>query len=427
MSADNNGPVDSVKTSTLCLLFSQTIFATGRKRQPIAWITSPDSADSGQQSSSVADRRVLLSDGKLWRSSCCPDQIPLNQCGFCMTSALLHIENTVCDEVNSFAHSLSAWPQQYDQVVPGHFHGRLQDVQLPSVRLFRETMNLSVAQHTRTPAGKISVLIPISLDGNKTSDQARCVASHGVTLLPYQNDFFFVGPANTDYIVISLDQQQLSTLLTEDDMSELLSAQRSYEVPVNTQRLTELQNQAETLLNQLLKLQSGTDDCHFTFPDSAELMQVEERKAIRRAALEQAIQHQLIDMTLDLFSPAQKSKPAMRPLGNHHHYLVRSCHEHVLSEQGADDSVLDICKALNVPRRTLNYSFERVAGCSPAQYLRAVKLNAARRELLSGDLPIGSVAANYGFYHGGYFGQEYRRLFGETPSDTRSGRRQRKL
>ncbi|MDO6806580.1 hypothetical protein Q4595_29245, partial [Wenyingzhuangia sp. 1_MG-2023] len=81
-------------------------------------------------------------------------------------------------------HSLSSWPQQYDQVVPGHFHGRLQDVELPSVRLFRETMNLSVAQHTHTPTGKISVLIPISFHNAKTSDQARNIASDGVTLLP---------------------------------------------------------------------------------------------------------------------------------------------------------------------------------------------------------------------------------------------------
>lgn len=339
-----------------------------------------------------------------------------------MTSVQPRIENTVCNEVNSFAHSLSSWPQQYDQVVPGHFHGRLQDVELPSVRLFRETMNLSVAQHTHTPTGKISVLIPISFHNAKTSDQARNIASDGVTLLPYQNEFFFVGPANTDYIVISLDQQELTALLTEEDMNQLLSAQRSYEVPVNTRHLARLQSQAISLLNQLLALQSEDDEHTVVFPDEAELSHQEERKATRRAALEHAIQHQLISMTLDLFIPSTDHNRPMRPLGNQHHYLVRSCHQHVLSEQGADDSILDICKTLNVPRRTLNYSFERVAGCSPAQYLRAVKLNAARRELLSSELPIGSVAANYGFYHGGYFGQEYRRLFGETPSATRTGR-----
>ena len=89
------------------------------------------------------------------------------------------------------------------------------------------------------------------------------------------------------------------------------------------------------------------------------------------------------------------------------------------SSEGSCASVVDICESLHIPHRTLNYSFHKATGTSPMQYLRAVKLNAARRELLQTAFSITDIAANYGFFHMGYFSQEYRRLFGETPSMTR--------
>ncbi|WP_221794581.1 helix-turn-helix domain-containing protein [Oceanobacter mangrovi] len=316
------------------------------------------------------------------------------------------IENVCYQEVNSFADSLCAWPQEYDQVSCGRFEGHLQDVELAEVRLFRETMNLSVAQHTHTPAGRISVLIPLRIENNGTSDQARCISGKGVTLLPYNSDFFFVGPDNTDYIVVSVEQQQLQALLSDDDLTDLLQAQRSFEVRVKPDDLRQLQRHCRLLLDNLLRLQQ----------QPTRHGETSEQALIRQTA-ERQMSHQLIGLVVELF--ARSLKRDSRPLGNQHHFLVRQSHEFVLSEAGSNASVLEVCKHLNVPQRTLSYSFEKVAGCSPAQYLRAARLNGVRRELISSDLPIGAVAANYGFFHPGYFGQEYRRLFGETPSQTR--------
>jgi AraC family ethanolamine operon transcriptional activator len=73
-----------------------------------------------------------------------------------------------------------------------------------------------------------------------------------------------------------------------------------------------------------------------------------------------------------------------------------------------------------VSRRTLQYSFQDVLQMSPVAYLRALRLNGVRRDLqAAGDAPVGDVAARWGFWHLSRFAADYRRLFGERPSDTR--------
>ena len=90
-----------------------------------------------------------------------------------------------------------------------------------------------------------------------------------------------------------------------------------------------------------------------------------------------------------------------------------------LALQSANDhvSIEDICRSLAISRRTLQLSFQRALGIRPASYLRAVRLNAARRTLKE----CGSVteaATAWGFWHFGRFAQDYKAMFGEHPSQT---------
>jgi AraC family ethanolamine operon transcriptional activator len=53
-------------------------------------------------------------------------------------------------------------------------------------------------------------------------------------------------------------------------------------------------------------------------------------------------------------------------------------------------------------------------------YLRSLRLNAVRRELLAGTCcRVQEVAARWGFWSLSQFAADYRRQFGERPSDTR--------
>ena len=81
----------------------------------------------------------------------------------------------------------------------------------------------------------------------------------------------------------------------------------------------------------------------------------------------------------------------------------------------------ELCQRLHLTRRTLQNHFQAVLGESPAEFLKAVRLNACRRALRAGpaDAPVQTVAARWGFSHMGHFSQDYKALFGELPSETR--------
>jgi AraC-like DNA-binding protein len=77
---------------------------------------------------------------------------------------------------------------------------------------------------------------------------------------------------------------------------------------------------------------------------------------------------------------------------------------------------------VGVSVRALQQGFHDLVGCSPMAYLREVRLNRAREALASADPQSGAsvtdIALDWGFMHLGRFSVEYRRRFGESPSQT---------
>jgi AraC family transcriptional regulator, ethanolamine operon transcriptional activator len=80
----------------------------------------------------------------------------------------------------------------------------------------------------------------------------------------------------------------------------------------------------------------------------------------------------------------------------------------------------ELCGALDASERTLHEAFREHLGTTPKAYLKTLRLNAARRDLLSAvaSTRVTDVALDWGFCHFGWFSQDYRRLFGETPRQT---------
>ncbi|QIF04353.1 AraC family transcriptional regulator [Roseimicrobium sp. ORNL1] len=81
----------------------------------------------------------------------------------------------------------------------------------------------------------------------------------------------------------------------------------------------------------------------------------------------------------------------------------------------------DVCLALHVSRRELEYAFRTVQDQSPRDYLQTLRLNAIRRVLLrveNDETSIIDVAQAHGMTHLGRFAAHYRSLFGESPSVT---------
>ena len=83
-------------------------------------------------------------------------------------------------------------------------------------------------------------------------------------------------------------------------------------------------------------------------------------------------------------------------------------------------NVTGLAAVAGVSGRTLQRQFLAFLGKAPHAVLRDINFERARRELLRGSAgaKVADVAQRCGFLHGGRFSVEYRRRYGETPSQT---------
>jgi transcriptional regulator GlxA family with amidase domain len=92
-----------------------------------------------------------------------------------------------------------------------------------------------------------------------------------------------------------------------------------------------------------------------------------------------------------------------------------------LSRVGEHLSVSDLCRAVGVSERTLEYAFRDIMGLTPVAYLIRLRLHRVRQGLLAGthgSTTVSREALNWGFWHFGDFSRAYKDCFGELPSDT---------
>ncbi|MDV2117148.1 AraC family transcriptional regulator [Alcaligenes faecalis] len=121
---------------------------------------------------------------------------------------------------------------------------------------------------------------------------------------------------------------------------------------------------------------------------------------------------------LDLHPPAQiQALNPTRILPRHLKKVATHLHEQAHLPVTVDE----LSTIAGVSSRTLQQAFKEHYGVSPMQYLRQVRLDRLRHELIHSNEPhltLADLAMRWGFAHQGRFSAEYRSRFGETPGET---------
>jgi transcriptional regulator GlxA family with amidase domain len=84
-------------------------------------------------------------------------------------------------------------------------------------------------------------------------------------------------------------------------------------------------------------------------------------------------------------------------------------------------TMADLCEVAQVSERTLEYAFQERYEMTPNTYLRFYRLNGVHKSLRATDpasTTVTKIATDWGFWHFGHFTSNYRKLFGQLPSDT---------
>lgn len=106
---------------------------------------------------------------------------------------------------------------------------------------------------------------------------------------------------------------------------------------------------------------------------------------------------------------------------NSHNDLVEQAERLALAHIDAPLHISALCHTLEVSERTLRKSFHKACGLPPCRHLRMLRLSQARRALSCADaklVTVTEVATCFGFVELGRFSVEYRKMFGESPSQT---------
>lgn len=298
------------------------------------------------------------------------------------------------------ASSILGWNQIYDQLSRGGLKSELQQVSADRFQIFREVLDKSVVQHGSAPKGRLCIAMSLGA-GRAPVVQGREVGAHSVVLLRDGEEFLLHAPAGTCLFAANVDTVRFAKLAALELSTEQLSLlQTMPQVGISDRVLQRFQQRIHPVFKCLLD-RSGDDIS---------------------VASEKVLEDTLLDAFLDLFSNAKEEERRGRQ-GNIavSSYLVKRSQELALSSSATPLTILDLCEQLRVSRRTLQKSFQVIAGIRPVEYLRSVRLNAVRRRLnstLASQYNVGEIAAEMGFYHLSHFAGSYRELFGEYPSQT---------
>jgi len=100
---------------------------------------------------------------------------------------------------------------------------------------------------------------------------------------------------------------------------------------------------------------------------------------------------------------------------------TRRALDYIESNKTVALTVVELCRHTGVSAPTLYRGFEEQFGTGPKRFILVQRLTGARKDLLTAGagLSISDIANSWGFWHMGQFAAEYKRCFGELPSDTK--------
>lgn len=290
------------------------------------------------------------------------------------------------------------WGQRYDQLSSGCFQGSIHEVQLPAFTLVRETSNRVLLQKGCTPKGIFAIGAEMGLAGHSyyCGDIMR---PRSAALLDPDTDFEIRTPERFDLVAAVFSPQDLCANLDDPSIDyrelerDLLHSPKAID-----------SRYSGALADFLLRaFESSQDDPAFVLIPSNLKQLAEEFYA-------------LVNETVSAGAGSQV--PGVCP---NRERIVRRVRSYLDANPESALSITDICSEVGVTRRTLQNAIQEIFGISPQHYLKAIRLNAFRRALKARDPlreSIGDVAARWGFWHLSQLAQDYRRLFGELPSQT---------
>ncbi|WP_321276876.1 helix-turn-helix domain-containing protein [Thiomicrorhabdus indica] len=291
------------------------------------------------------------------------------------------------------AESLTNWKQTYDQTSAGKFYGRTEKIDSTQFHIFQEYTSHALHQDCQLWRNAMWIGVPFAHQKDSRIN-GQLIRDNTLACQFGEKEFELVTPEQFSIYGVVIEETMLAYIAEIENIDLVRMQQNPF------RQFTIKPQQMELILSLLNRFMSQT---------------------VTGATLEEIKQDFILGTILQDLPVNSIDTPQVLPSYRHRKQVVDRVRTYLNDcRNNTPVTMSELCDIAHVSRRTLQYSFQTILGCSPLRFLRTMRLNEVRRTLKAsdGEKQISDIASNWGFWHAGQFSQDYKQLFGELPSET---------
>ena len=301
----------------------------------------------------------------------------------------------------TFSNVLRGYDLELQQLDRGSFSANLQQIQCGNIFINHIATTRRFEVFGNPPPGLRTFGVPTN----------RCLPftwrnkySNGNTLQIYKpgTELEMITHPFFEAIDVSITEESFNVLMHRRELPEL----------------DEILNKREMVSCNPVKLQQLRTTLHSvcaTLDNDPDLLN-------RSPALQEIIQHEVPFLLAQTLMSSEDQLTNIAPAKRTH--ALKTAIDYIKTTPRESIALNRFCRETGINERTLQRAFRDQYGVSPKSYAQAFHLNNVYKSLKRshpGSTSIFEVASSFGYTHMGQFARDYRRHFGELPSDTLKG------
>ena len=307
-----------------------------------------------------------------------------------------HVGVLKVDDIGVFEEISKPWELLVTTVNRKRFKHQKTFLVTPNIILYRESFESAVRVRGLTPDGMFSLTVPLQI-GERTAYWNKPLHEDGLPIsMPGGLDALL--DSGQEHLILLINLELLQHSLSVETYSALLSMAGNHLLPAARSVMQSIGRWLTNIIQQAVQNPE-------TFIQGRAIKSLEE---------------DIIQKLAGLVDSSGCSAVRTGAISKRRHGLER-IYEYLRTVDPASLSVLQLCKVAEVSRRTLEYSFREELDITPQGFIKLMRLHAARRDLLTshnGESSVAEIAHSLGIYEQGRFATDYKKLFGELPSQT---------
>ena len=325
-----------------------------------------------------------------------------------LNSATPHIETPLqvvqhtFSSIDELAEATTGWNLDWRQLDSGRLEASLLQVASNDAHFERVAFNRRFAQRSASPPGRLTFGL-IEKTVGEIGWCYKSVSTDDLLVFSPGGDNECVSRPGFRGHLMSYSEDYLERVAADLELSVNLGQYREGRDALHIDT-----NEAEELRRLLRRL----DRSVISYPENAE---------------GRWIRHELeIEIPARLLGVLAEQRPTAPPLVDGlRTRAARRARDYIDSHANEPPTIEAACRAAEVSWRTLNYAFMEFFCVTPKQYLQATRLDGVRKDLYRKGpaAKITDIANAWGFWHMGQFAADYKRHFGELPSQTLNSKR----